>query len=436
MANIKIDLTQKVGKIKPMHAVGQPPIEGLELSMFDNLHYLAEAGIPYSRLHDVAGSYASNIFVDIPNIFRDFDADVNDPASYDFVFTDALIEALVKAGIEPYYRLGVTIENNAMIKSYRLDPPKDPYKWACICEHIIAHYIDGWADGYHYDIKYWEIWNEPDDGLRVSQMWNGTKEQYYELYDVSAKHLKKVFGDRIKVGGYAAINFHAAVWPEKYTDTSIPYIRRRHYYVEFFHGFMEYIQKSDAPLDFFSWHSYSETEKAVQVAHWVREQLDSYGFTNTENHLNEWNPFHRERGTAHHSAEVTAMMLGMQKAPLDVLAFYDARMGGDAYGGFFNPYTFEPWHAYYSAVAFNHLYQLGDEVFSESDTKNLHVVAASNGIKTAILISNVTKNELELNIDGVDLSGARYSVIDQPRLLSWSPAVTKIAKNQVVLIEL
>ena len=41
------------GTIKPMHAVGQPPMTGYANdTMF---HYLTEASIPYSRLHDMGG---------------------------------------------------------------------------------------------------------------------------------------------------------------------------------------------------------------------------------------------------------------------------------------------------------------------------------------------------------------------------------------------
>ena len=41
-----------------------------------------------------------------------------------------------------------------------------------VCKHIVMHYNDGWNDGYHYNIAYWEIWNEPDleDSERGSQM--------------------------------------------------------------------------------------------------------------------------------------------------------------------------------------------------------------------------------------------------------------------------
>jgi hypothetical protein len=52
-----------------------------------------------------------------------------------------------------------------------------------------------------------------------------------------------------------------------------------------------------------------------------------------------------------------------------------------------------------------------------------------------MLISNLTKKKQTLEIEGVDLTGARYHVIDQERLLSWSPAVKEIANNMVLLIE-
>jgi len=42
-----------LGPVKPVNGVGQPPMIG-KLSSWDMLHYLSEAGIPYSRLHDVA----------------------------------------------------------------------------------------------------------------------------------------------------------------------------------------------------------------------------------------------------------------------------------------------------------------------------------------------------------------------------------------------
>ena len=97
MSTISINLNHKVSKMKPMHGGGQPPLGGKDL--IEYFHYMTEAGIPFSRLHDVWGSFGGGRFVDVPNLFRDFDADENDPANYDFTFTDHLITALVKANV-------------------------------------------------------------------------------------------------------------------------------------------------------------------------------------------------------------------------------------------------------------------------------------------------------------------------------------------------
>ena len=181
MKKLAVDFSNIIGKIKPMHAVGQPPF--LNPHNADHFKYLTDASIPYSRLHDVGGPYGSFRYVDIPNIFRDFDADETNPESYDFVFTDWLINEMIKADCMPIFRLGVTIENFCEMKSYRLDPPSDFNKWARICEHIIKHYNYGWANGFNFGIKYWEIWNEPENHPEPDKnpMWTGTKEQFYEM---------------------------------------------------------------------------------------------------------------------------------------------------------------------------------------------------------------------------------------------------------------
>ena len=86
-------------------------------------------------------------------------------------------------------------------------------------------------------------------------------------------------------------------------------------------------------------------------------------------------------------------------------------------------------------VAFNALYRLGMQVEAVCDTDGLYVLAASNGKKNAMMISNLTGSAQKLALDGVDLSDAYFHVIDQERLLSWSPAVSAINPNEVILIE-
>ncbi len=397
MTNLKINFNKTIGKIKPMHGVGQPPMFGAGTKMF---HYLTDAGIPYSRLHDVGGPYGGFRWVDIPNIFRDFDADENLPESYDFTFTDHLITSLINAGVEPVYRLGVTIENSAKMKSYRIAPPKDYGKWARICEHIIRHYTEGWADGFNYKITYWEIWNEPDnfEDPTENQMWSGTPEEFYRLYDVAAKHLKKWF-PHLMIGGYASCGFYDIVSTAKHVSEAKSSPRHR-YFIEFFDGFIEYIKKSGAPLDFFSWHTYGAVKDNIEYANYARKRLDEAGFVHTETSCNEWDSEPTNKGTFRHAAVTTAAMLAFQKTPLDNAMFYDARCGIGDYSGMFNPMTMKPHPAYYGFVAFNELYTLGGEVEILGELpEDVYAVAASDGKRGALVISNISDNALELNID-------------------------------------
>lgn len=109
------------------------------------------------------------------------------------------IGAIQKAGTESYYRLGTSIDW-ASKKTFSV-PPKDFAKWARICEHIIMHYNEGWADGFRYNLQYWEIWNEPENPPATygKSQWTGTDEEFYAFYEVASKHLKKCF-PHLKIG--------------------------------------------------------------------------------------------------------------------------------------------------------------------------------------------------------------------------------------------
>ena len=419
--NVKVDAEKVVGRIKPMHGIGQPPITGLSNSMF---HFLKEAGIPYSRLHDVGGWMGSGLYVDIPNLFPDFDADENNPTSYDFAYTDKIIEGLVNVGCEPYFRLGVTIENAHMVKAHRIFPPKDFGKWARICEHVIRHYREGWANGHHFDITYWEIWNEPDDCYtnEMAAMWKGTPEQYYELYSVTAKHLKSCFGDSIKIGGYG----HCGVY-EYAKDKNLEGLSEDTYIydftISFMHGFFKYQQKTGAPIDFFSWHVYDNchesTRKDFKIiaehADYCRRILDKYGYKNAEHHLNEWNLYTkvRERDSIIASSKSLAFMLMMQNTSTDIMCFYDGGLGYSAYRALINPDSGTPYRTYYALMSFNSLYTLRDQVYAESDDRDLFVGAARKGRRAAVVMSNPTEEDVEVDLT---LSGIPQGLCEIHRL--------------------
>lgn len=222
------DFENRIGEIKKLNGINNGPKSGYsgETSKdeweIDATQLYQEMGIPIVRTHDSEYPYGQNRFVDIHCIFPDFTKDVEDESAYNFAYTDKYIEAIVDSGAEVFFRLGESIDHSG--NNLYINPPADYEKWAKICEHIILHYNEGWADGFEYDIKYWEIWNEPDN----SQNWTGTKEEYFELYKQTAIYLKDKFPD-IYIGGYAAANCSAEIISE----------------------FLQYIKADEeAPLDF------------------------------------------------------------------------------------------------------------------------------------------------------------------------------------------
>ncbi len=368
--NVSANFKHITGKIKPMHATNNGPVPW-------NFDAFVEAGIPYARNHDAAffDGYGGEHSVDIYAVFPNFDADPYAPESYDFVCTDAYVKICEDAGIRTFYRLGVKIEHT--VKKYYTLPPKDYQKWAVICEHIIRHYTEGWADGFHYDMQYWEIWNEADmnDDAPVKPTWGGTRAQFYELYHITATHLKKCF-PHLKIGG--------------------PGNSGRFGIAE------EFLAQLKAPLDFFSWHRYtSSPEKVTEKVQVVRDLLDKYGYTETESVLDEWNYIRSFEGETFHyslrqikklkgAAYVAAVMCACQKEPLDMLMYYDARPC--SYGIFDSDVYCDKRKNYYPFYMFNQLYRLKNEVESHAD-EDLYVGAASDGKDHALMLTHFNDDD-------------------------------------------
>lgn len=390
MAEVKIDFSKIHGIIKPMHAVNNGPT--MPKRMFKKVgnfeDYMA-AGIPYARNHDAAfcASYGGEHTVDINAIFPNFDADVDDPASYDFICTDAYTQSILDAGTKVFYRLGNKIDHR--VKKYDSIPPKDFHKWAQICEHIIAHYNEGWADGFHHNIEYWEIWNEPENGR---ECWDGPYEDFLVLFEITAKHLKKRFPN-IKVGGPA----FATGGTDKLKDE-----------------FLRYMKERDVPLDFFSWHTYrSNTDEYKKRIIAVRESLDKAGYTETESILDEWSYVINWHEGLRESkltvigikgaAFVSAVMATGQRYPLDMLMYYDARPC--ALNCLFNFYTNDLLKGYFVFRMFSQLYRLGQNAESSSDAEDIYTVAATDGSKKALMLTYFT-NDKEAQDKAITLSFA------------------------------
>lgn len=408
-ATIRTDFSKITGKIKMMHAINNPPVTPYD--RWDSMKYYRDARIPYARLHDTGGAFGGSHYVDIPNIFPNFDADENLPESYDFAFTDEVIKNLVNNGVEPFYRLGCTIENNCQLRAYAIYPPKDPNKWARICEHVIRHYTEGWADGFNFKITYWEIWNEPDNepDMMKNPMWRGTPEQYFELYDVTSKHLKALF-PHLKIGGYASCGFYAI--DEMDVSAMAHSTTRTGWFIEFFKAFFTYIQEHQCPLDFFSWHSYAGIQSNVRYAAFCRDEMRKYGFGNAEMIFDEWNVCYSNRGKLCDAGDTFAMMSALQNSEIDMAMYYDGQVHS-GYCGIFDPISHGVFPAYYAFLWWGQLYTLGNHVQVECDEpKAIYSTAATDGTKKLIVIANVKAENVEITAENIPQNAAVEYFID------------------------
>ncbi len=180
--------------------------EGKEL-----LHTLAQinAAPTYVRTHFLfnTGDGTPALKWGSTNLYTE-DSDGN--AVYSFDIIDAIMDAKVEAGVLPLVELGFMPQAlSTQPDPYRpsatntLDgggfyPPKDYKKWEDMvrtwAEHVAERYPNAEADWQ------WELWNEPDIGY-----WQGTFEEFAQLYDHTEAALHEVFPDATLGGPAVAI---------------------------------------------------------------------------------------------------------------------------------------------------------------------------------------------------------------------------------------
>lgn len=375
MTTVKLSINPDkiIGKIKPMNAVNNGPVytENADQSL-TNLPAYSDAAIPFVRTHDasICYDYGGEHIIDVMSIFPDFDADPNSPESYDFTLTDIYLDSIMRSGAEVFYRLGNKIEH--WPKHYGILPPKDFKKWAVICEHIIRHTNEGWANGHRRNIIYWEIWNEPDFN---NKCWAGTPEEFFDLFEITAKHLKSCFPE-LKIGG-PAVCYYNEEW-------LIP--------------FFESMRKRNVPMDFYSWHCYSSrVEDIINAARQHRALLDKFGYTECESILNEWNYVSGWGGeewkksletelSMKGAAFISAVATACQHEKLDILMYYDARINSTM-NGLFKFGTLEKLKGYYPLKTWGELLSSDGECEAVCDIPDIYAVSAVKDNETTTMIT-------------------------------------------------
>ena len=421
---IRIDFNSVVDEIRPVHNVGRMPEyePGNEMN-----RVFTEANMTSCRTHDIHAT-------DIHNIFPDFSRDADDESAYCFAECDKVIASIVDTGMEPFFRLGISWSDPVRDREFLL-PPEDYVKWAEICEHIILHYNEGWANGFHYHIEYWEIWNEPEnsDDIADNHFWIGSDEEFFRLYDVSAKYLKQKFPD-LKIGGYGSCGFYALTKTNAINTGATP---RNQYFVIYYQNFLSYIQAHGSPMDFFTWHSYTTTGKNVRYIEYVKESLAKAGYGDAEIICDEWNynPTENDKLDRRYGANQTSMLLMFQNAGLDMAHYYNGDDDGTLWAGLFVNGKLSP--AYYGFWAFGQLYRLG----SQAQIKNLrlrddlYAVAATGEDGQALLIANVSeKRDRVLKIDAGEYTADKCFTVNENCEWVEIPLPEKIESGSMLYI--
>ena len=362
---IEPDFSKSVGAAPLVYGLARPPSPA-----YDNWtrgEALRKANVPYLYLHNVGGAYGAGAFVDVSNLFPKFDADENDPASYDFMVTDNLMQCMIRNKLAPIFRLGESEEERADIRRYRTQPPKDARKWARICEHIIRHYNEGWNNGFTYDIEYWPIWHAPDR----SACWGGSAEAFTAFYVEVANHLRVKFPN-LKVGGGG---FAGSV------DV-----------------FLAQIKNQKIPLDFLTFEANGDHATVVARVREVKNSLEKVGLQNVEL-LPVIHPASTP-GTMRSAAEIAANFAFLANEGVKTAVTGEKECAASHFSPFVDPLTGK-WHrAFQSVVAFDSLYAYRDlAAFRQSAEAGIVTTAVRDSFGgSAVMVVNLSNRDEPLEI--------------------------------------
>jgi hypothetical protein len=424
--SITIHAGERLGPVRQLQGVNLGPRDfywGLDFT-----EAFRQAGVPSVRLHDAPLQMGD--VVDLHCIFPHTKADPDDPANYYFAMTDDYLASVRESGAEIYFRLGESIEHQPT-KRYVNPSEWTPEAMARVCANIVRHYNAGWADGFEWDIEYWEFWNEPDGAWALPPerraCWTAGTEVFLDFYRAVGPAVKAA-DPSVKLG---LAGFTNAI--RDWVEAADPEDR------EVWGGWgtvLTRVAREGLPADFVSWHIYpSHWSQAEDLAAKVRQRLDEIGLAGAESHLTEWNynpvvqfegeefNFMRARRSmdwrkyelafsAANGPGGAALLFGtlarLQDSSVDLTHIYTGI--SQSFGLFAG--TGRPHAKYYGVEAFAELSRAGERVGVEVDDPDALAalaVAGESGAQVGVAYLGDAPRDVALRVDGgPPLSKARW----------------------------
>ena len=241
---------------------------------------------------------------------------------YTYAYVDKVFDAVLATGARPFVELGflprelATQTETVFWWKAHGSPPQDMWRWVELVTTTVRH----WIERYGLDeVREWrfEVWNEPN---LVPHFWTGTRTQYFELYEATARALKDIDAG-LRVGGPSTSVFvpdaryagetqdrSAEVATAEATDPDA-----LDWQPVWIHEFVDWCATRDVPVDFLSTHLYPTDyafgadgqgrpiQRHVDATYddllVMRAIIDESPFPDAELHISEWSssPSSRDR---------------------------------------------------------------------------------------------------------------------------------------------
>ena len=277
---IKVDASISTGEITPlwqdfyeMHLIfgwgGNPYFSGAHQQFIDDVTFPGEMNKLQPRYIRVSSgrfesppdsTYFSKNIQTLKNLWTEFYkgpstlAGADNLSNYDFTYVDSLSDVVISIGAEPFFDLAYmpfvlssdqtpdypgTVPLTHLYSwdnSIRNSPPSNIEVYGRVMYQLINHLYQ--LKG----VKYFELWNEPDQFPLNTFFWKGTSTQLFEMYASVVDEIDKdtLLRNNIQIGccGFA-MNSVANLFPL---------------------SFLDQIQDNNIRMDFISFHPYSSSQ--------------------------------------------------------------------------------------------------------------------------------------------------------------------------------
>jgi len=435
------DFGEKVREIRPaLHSSGWAPrLYPRRINNDDAV--IKSMRFTYTRTHDWALVNSGQRIVDTCRIFPLSHLDAKDPKNYVFAPTDEALRLARNVGLKLCFRLGESIEHTDGVH-FNVLVPEDYEKYAEVCAGIVRHYNRGWANGFRWNIEYWNFWEEPDG---IDNLWClpgaegqdkvAMRTKFVKLFATVMKRLKAEFPE-IKFGG------PALCWCD----------------LDYFRELVKACQAVGLKPDFISWDCYAADPDAIMAdGEKARRMLDGMGCDKTEivmaewHYLLSWTGVHGQNATPEQVKAAKYGPAGLNE--IDSACFTLATLSKYQFSKYDQAYYYGGGHGgqwgymdedkcfnkpYHALVAFGGI--VGDHrdlCATTSDAKTVTVLAArsADGARKTLLVTDYrgTGKTITVGVKGVDAAcRVEAKVLDHARR-EWTPVAADWKDGRLAL---